>query len=417
MIKRKNQYVKFIISLLIIYSFWGFIFTKTVFELSIVVYISFVGLLIAFLYVLFKERFIVLKQESCCWIPYFIYSLVTLLIQGDLEFFSYWMVCLIIILISIRVKIYNAIPYKLFLYSGIIAFIGQMVQLFLPSLYNAMISPLFSNSSTINYWSTTYGLAGFTYQLDQTAMILITAEAVVLAFSILNNDQKTNRLSWLLICLLFIGVFLSGKRMLCLVSIVVPFFVYLIQQKSLSKKLVFFLLVGIIGLSGIVYFITNIDTFYDSRFFYRFAKTFIDFQNKADFSDGRSMLASKAMNAFYENPIFGVGVGKFASYTGEVTAVHNTYLQVLCEQGIVGITLYVFPLLIGVFSTIYTIKTTNIESPGMKYYKFSLFIQMTYILYAFTENVNINMFGYVIYYIAFATYLSTKYGFEVELEK
>lgn len=130
MIKRKNQYVKFIISLLIIYSFWGFIFTKTVFELSIVVYISFVGLLIAFLYVLFKERFIVLKQESCCWIPYFIYSLVTLLIQGDLEFFSYWMVCLIIILISIRVKIYNAIPYKLFLYSGIIAFIGQWYNYF-----------------------------------------------------------------------------------------------------------------------------------------------------------------------------------------------------------------------------------------------------------------------------------------------
>lgn len=417
MIKKNIYPKKFLLGLLILYSFWGFIFTKTIFQLQIMVYIAFIGLLVNFLIMLLYNKTIILQQEAYCWIPFLLYTVITLVKQRDFEFFSYWMICLIIVLVAIKVRMYNEVPYKIFLYGGIFALIGQIVQLLFPDMYKERIASLFLNSSAINYWSTIYGLAGFTYQLDQTAMTLITAEAVVIAFFVTDEDKKRKKLYWLLTGILIIGIFLSGKRMLFLVSIVALFIVYFLQQKSLSKKIIIFILMGIVSTIVLIYFASNINSMYTSRFFYRFAKTFMDLKSKADFSDGRSELYIKAINAFKQNPIFGIGIGRFASYTGENTAVHNTYLQVLCEQGIVGIVLYIFPLVVALIYTIKEIKVNDSNFWGMKYYKFSLFIQLTYIMYALTENVNINMFGYMVYFISFGVFLSVKYNDGLKEEK
>lgn len=417
MIKKNIYPKKFLLGLLILYSFWGFIFTKTIFQLQIMVYIAFIGLLVNFLIMLLYNKTIIFQQEAYCWIPFLLYTVITLVKQRDFEFFSYWMICLIIVLVAIKVRMYNEVPYKIFLYGGIFALIGQIVQLLFPDMYKERIASLFLNSSAINYWSTIYGLAGFTYQLDQTAMTLITAEAVVIAFFVTDEDKKRKKLYWLLTGILIIGIFLSGKRMLFLVSIVALFIVYFLQQKSLSKKIIIFILMGIVSTIVLIYFASNINSMYTSRFFYRFAKTFMDLKSKADFSDGRSELYIKAINAFKQNPIFGIGIGRFASYTGENTAVHNTYLQVLCEQGIVGIVLYIFPLVVALIYTIKEIKVNDSNFWGMKYYKFSLFIQLTYIMYALTENVNINMFGYMVYFISFGVFLSVKYNDGLKEEK
>lgn len=417
MIKKNIYPKKFLLGLLILYSFWGFIFTKTIFQLQIMVYIAFIGLLVNFLIMLLYNKTIILQQEAYCWIPFLLYTVITLVKQRDFEFFSYWMICLIIVLVAIKVRMYNEVPYKIFLYGGIFALIGQIVQLLFPDMYKERIASLFLNPSAINYWSTIYGLAGFTYQLDQTAMTLITAEAVVIAFFVTDEDKKRKKLYWLLTGILIIGIFLSGKRMVFLVSIVALFIVYFLQQKSLSKKIIIFILMGIVSTIVLIYFVSNINSMYTSRFFYRFAKTFMDLKSKADFSDGRSELYIKAINAFKQNPIFGIGIGRFASYTGENTAVHNTYLQVLCEQGIVGIVLYIFPLVVALIYTIKEIKVNDSNFWGMKYYKFSLFIQLTYIMYALTENVNINMFGYMVYFISFGVFLSVKYNDGLKEEK
>lgn len=417
MIKKNIYPKKFLLGLLILYSFWGFIFTKTIFQLQIMVYIAFIGLLVNFLIILLYNKTIILQQEAYCWIPFLLYTVITLVKQRDFEFFSYWMICLIIVLVAIKVRMYNEVPYKIFLYGGIFALIGQIVQLLFPDMYKERIASLFLNPSAINYWSTIYGLAGFTYQLDQTAMTLITAEAVVIAFFVTDEDKKRKKLYWLLTGILIIGIFLSGKRMVFLVSIVALFIVYFLQQKSLSKKIIIFILMGIVSTIVLIYFVSNINSMYTSRFFYRFAKTFMDLKSKADFSDGRSELYIKAINAFKQNPIFGIGIGRFASYTGENTAVHNTYLQVLCEQGIVGIVLYIFPLVVALIYTIKEIKVNDSNFWGMKYYKFSLFIQLTYIMYALTENVNINMFGYMVYFISFGVFLSVKYNDGLKEEK
>lgn len=55
---------------------------------------------------------------------------------------------------------------------------------------------------------------------------------------------------------------------------------------------------------------------------------------------GRVELWTKAIDQFYRNPIFGVGINNLQIYIGN-TYVHNTYLQVLAETGVVGFLTYI----------------------------------------------------------------------------
>lgn len=59
---------------------------------------------------------------------------------------------------------------------------------------------------------------------------------------------------------------------------------------------------------------------------------------------GRINLWKNALITFYNNPIFGIGINSSLSYNlqhyGTVYYVHNTYLEVLSETGLIGLVLY-----------------------------------------------------------------------------
>lgn len=62
---------------------------------------------------------------------------------------------------------------------------------------------------------------------------------------------------------------------------------------------------------------------------------------KEDITTGRSELISSELEAFYDYPIFGVGVGKIKEYrlekSGVVAASHNEISRLLSEHGLLGI--------------------------------------------------------------------------------
>jgi O-antigen ligase len=64
-------------------------------------------------------------------------------------------------------------------------------------------------------------------------------------------------------------------------------------------------------------------------------------EEKEDLSTGRNELFMVEMNAFLENPIFGIGVGKNKNYrfekTGRIAATHNEISRLLAEHGSFGI--------------------------------------------------------------------------------
>ena len=74
---------------------------------------------------------------------------------------------------------------------------------------------------------------------------------------------------------------------------------------------------------------------------------------KEDISTGRAELINSELEAFYENPITGIGIGKIKEYREEKTgisiATHNEVSRLLSEHGLAGLValaiLIVYPLL------------------------------------------------------------------------
>lgn len=61
-------------------------------------------------------------------------------------------------------------------------------------------------------------------------------------------------------------------------------------------------------------------------------------------SGGRLALWSQAGSLFLKNPVLGIGWEQFMNYNENEHDVHNTYLQWLCEAGVIGFVLLFVPL-------------------------------------------------------------------------
>lgn len=114
---------------------------------------------------------------------------------------------------------------------------------------------------------------------------------------------------------------------------------YLIQSKGKDRVSI---VPKILVASAVVVFtwvITSIATvgFIDKRYANQDAAG----REKEDLTTGRSELVSTELQAFYENPIVGIGVGKMKEYrleeTGRLSATHNEVSRTLSEHGILGI--------------------------------------------------------------------------------
>ena len=383
---------------------WGFVYTHTIFSSTIVIYIVFITLLVLFLSVATRYGMGKMTKISAVWTPYLVYTLLGYFFSLNLQNVSYWLICLVLIMVASKTSVINVFPGKFLFFSGIIALIGVYFQLFSPSLYNSTIPPLFIRSDVIEMWTESFGLNGFTYQVGTTALILLYGEVAFLYF--FKNNIKNKFISNIIVAAFIIGVFLTGKRLLSVIALIIPFLVFFLSNKISTKRIGLLLLLMVTIIGAYVYFVDNVYRFEDTRFLHRFAVSYIDSRSGNDITSGRSYLYDMAYKAYKTNPVFGIGVGKFISYTGAETDVHNTYLQVLCEQGIVGIVLYVLSLL---YCLLYTIKRTPRyrNTPYFIFIQISLALQFIHIIYGFTGNVNVGG-GFFMYALALALLISAE---------
>lgn len=72
-----------------------------------------------------------------------------------------------------------------------------------------------------------------------------------------------------------------------------------------------------------------------------------DINDLNSLSTNRINLWVKAIDAFKTKPFFGIGLGQFRTNVNTETSVnvHNTYLQFLCESGIIGFVILVIPII------------------------------------------------------------------------
>jgi len=167
-----------------------------------------------------------------------------------------------------------------------------------------------------------------------------------------SNLSKITNL--LLLCLVsYRGIITFSRGGIIVALIMIGFFLFFYFKKSTikNKKRVSFLLTLFIVASFAVWTVSSIETkgFIDKRYTNKDALG----REKEDVSTGRGSLISFELNAFIENPIFGVGVGKTKELRLEAiglnAASHNEVSRILSEHGIFGFfafsILFVIPLI------------------------------------------------------------------------
>lgn len=410
---KNNKLESFSIIFFMVVLLWDYIITDTIFASENLERLVYAVFLLSFTFCLFKTKGVKLSPVQIVWLPYIIFTLLGAFFTLSIQRFAYWYAILIIVLIPTIVSNHAKTVFNLIFYSGLIVLAGVYFQFLLPNIHNKIILPFFSNNDSLfleilSWQEIGYGYVGITSQLGVASVMIIIMEGVLIYVIKPRNSQRYSILFTALILLSIVGVFLTGKRTLAICALIIPLIIPALGKK---RDLVFILfpLVAIIVYFAYDFFVSNVYHFADDPILGRFARSYIEQQQGEDITSGRRELYRDAINAFMDHPI--LGVGDFKKYTGNLIAPHNTFLQVLCEQGIVGMLLYIVPV---VYCLRACIKKLKYVKRGNGIFEFVVFIQLVYVFYSLTGNTNVNLRCYGIYFVTISIFASCMCNLELK---
>lgn len=275
---------------------------------------------------------------------------------------------------------------------------GVLIQFTVPDAFNSFMSPIL-RSDCYEQLKRSYNVdgayAGFSAYTPDAAYF----SSLIFGFSILNVLENRNNKSRLrkiiLLILAFLSVFvviLTSKRGLIVAMLAAIALTVMIGKKKSPKTILAFGAIIVVGIF-LVYYIASTNTTVD-LFLRRF-----DVSESRDITTGRTDMWLAALETFGDtNPLIGKGTG--ATYTIEDAGMHNIYLQIFYDHGIIGFLIYV------VFF-VYNLRKAIINNDSH-----SLFIQFVMLIYGISGNpIYSNSF-----FITYITYTVFNYQESYELD-
>ncbi|WP_026691502.1 O-antigen ligase family protein [Alteribacter aurantiacus] len=311
------------------------------------------------------------------------------------------------------VRNYNS-SINLIKWGGVFFGLSVIFSYLFPVLYNnlflSQLRPIFVERILIGMENGYY--TGFTSQVGLTAGYIVNGIGIIFCSWIINRHGKSKK-EILLFLIMFLALLLTQKRGHLLLMVLTIFFVY-IQYSSFNyerfKKMfkAFYFSIFVIVFFIIITLLTNIG----DTLFLRVIATIEALFAGEDITSNRNTFWLFAWGLFVENPLFGIGWGNFKdTVIGNVTVhtkmdVHNIYLQLLSETGIVGSMLILTPFFLTYF---YTIKTTRMINRNKSKYSskwefavlYSLYTQTFFLLYGLTGNPLYDYSYFIMYCLAF----------------
>lgn len=223
--------------------------------------------------------------------------------------------------------------------------VGVLIQGLLPSVYRVIIRVFPSNlqASLSNNLSDTGKLQGFTTNPGFAAGYIVSGIFAFLSFTL--RDKRGLRRKFIPIFLLTIALILTGKRGHFLFMVITIAIVRILPERG-TKQLKKMWSGLMIALAAVVLFFLFQDALAQISLIRRYIVTVQGLLSGEDVSSGRYRLTAWALHLFQENPVVGIGWSVFRTTTaGNATVkklldTHNVYLQLLCETGIIGFTVF-----------------------------------------------------------------------------
>lgn len=149
--------------------------------------------------------------------------------------------------------------------------------------------------------------------------LIVMSLALLLSFPINKASRMTTSLEWFVLLSLTVGLLFTYSRSAWIGCSIVLFLLIFLR---LRKFIALLSLSTVLTLSGLLFFNA------------KFIDHLILMASRPEQITGRIYLADKAITVFQSHPIFGIGLGSFAE--DNINIVHNTFLWMLTELGLVG---------------------------------------------------------------------------------
>ena len=267
------------------------------------------------------------------------------------------------------------------------------VQLFLLSL------KLFPSSMETLYTQYARGcMPGLTNHYSTNGMLLGVGVVIFGCELIYRKDIK----NLIMFLVMVVALLLTGKRsdiLFTAAGVYLAYFCYMSNKKRtrLTNTIGIIIVVGI-ALLVIVNFVPSLATF---------VTRFEDTAESGDVTLGRTKMWAIAIDYFKQNPIIGLGWGRFSAVNLHEWKAHNIYLQLLAETGILGFLVFAFFFISTLVNSWKHLKWIRIN--GKTSYDneelhmlFAIAMQVFFLLYGITGNPLYDKETYVPYYMACA---------------
>lgn len=256
--------------------------------------------------------------------------------------------------------------------------------------YYSIVVPLFSNYTSAyqqNYAYLNGFMNGFTPNSAINAFYIICSIGIVMS-SLIAGDNKNKLIKIGLIIFLAGAILMTGKRAHLMFAIVAIILVYFMSnKKNVLNKYFNFL---IIGIAAIIVFIIA------SQHFPSLLSVFNKFEmqsNEGRIDSGRFVMWTQAFDFFKSHFFFGLGWDGFkysyGALFGSTLNVHNVYIQLITEMGVIG-SLPFFAFFINTIRhTIKALKHVceiNKNTDEKISLVFAFFINIFFLLYGLTGN-------------------------------
>ncbi|MFS0750386.1 O-antigen ligase family protein [Oceanobacillus sp. 1P07AA] len=330
--------------------------------------------------------------------------------ENDVLIFMY--VFGLLFLLLAKTNIDNiSLAFTVIKYAAIVYALNSIFHYFFTDMYHSLMFPFISISAqqrvtelvNLNYYAG-LGLS----QPSMAAGPMIMGIGIVLAQLIVGKNQ--NKI-WnvLLILLLAISLLIVGKRSVLLwggVSVVITQLVISSDRQKIRK--IFKYTLGIIFIIGLTYVLWGF--LQTIPILTKLVETIQGIGSGEDVTSGRTVLYQRAWELFLENPIFGIGWGQFVVITSGLLSrdliVHNVYLQLLSETGLIGFMIIIIPIIYAYILTIKCYKIIKYNTLINLKWKlgicFSIYYQTFFLLYCLSENPFYNTVYLFMYFFCLA---------------
>ncbi len=246
------------------------------------------------------------------------------------------------------------------------------------------------------------GIPGLTHHYSTNGMLLAIGTIIFGSYAITRKKRRD-----LFFFLILTGaLLLSGKRAHVIFGLTALYCSYYIYNSDKKKSRLWKGLGVLLG-SGCLYVVAS----YFVPAFSNIITRFVDSADQGDLTLGRTAVWGQAILMFKQHPVFGMGWEQYVHQGGWLWNIHNIYIQLIIETGMIGFVVYLLWFAYNLFVTWKLYKYARdhngqYDIMDLCFINYSLAMQILFMLYGFTGNPLYDKEMYVPYFIACAISVS-----------